>query len=208
MKKNGRTRALTTLAAFCLATMTGGAAPGDGKTAQELYQESVKLYQAQKYEEALKNFEAIVRQEPRFVHARSYAAKCREAIAAGKKPTHSLEGQLAQLTVNQVEFVNTDLGSVFEYLSQQSEELSGGKVVANFIYEGTDEQKRNTTVTLKLRNVPFTRLLDYIGQLSNTRFTYDEFAVVARPGGSAPPAQPQPAATETAKKSDLSSKFD
>jgi hypothetical protein len=205
MKKNGRFATWVTLAALCMAAMIS-ASFGQGKTIQQLYKESVKLYEEQKYEEALKGFEVVVQKVPRNVYARSYAAKCREAIKAGTKPTRSLQSQLAQLTLDSVEFVETDLGSALEYLSQRSEELSGGKVVANFIYQGTDEQKQKATVTLKLRNVPFTRVVEYVGQLTNTRFTYDEFAVVAKPIGS---PQPQSAAPEGgAKKEGISSKFD
>jgi hypothetical protein len=205
MRKNGRFTVFAALAALWVVAPIGSAF-GQGKTIQQLFRESEKLYEAQQFEEALKGFEAIVRKEPRFAHARSYAAKCREAIAAGARPTRSLEGQLAQITLDNVEFVEADLASVFEYLSLRSEELSGGKVVPNFIYKGSDEQKRKTTVTLKLRNIPLTRVIDYVGQLTGIRFTYDEFAVVASPPVGS--TQPKPAPEGGAKKDEISKKFD
>lgn len=161
------------------------------KTVQDVYNESVKLFEAGQFQQALGGFQTVLKYQPNFVYARSYAAKCIEAIKQGQgaaRPT--LEAGLANLVLPSVSFEGTSLGMVMEYLTQKSEELSGGKAVANFIYKGTDEQKNGTTVTLSLRNAPFREVLRYVGQLTNTQFKYEEFAIVATPAGSAVQATP------------------
>ena len=60
-------------------------------------------------------------------------------------------------------------------------EISGGKVVANFIYKGPADDKQTKTVSLRLSNVPLTEVIRYVGQLTSTKFRYDEFAVVGIP---------------------------
>ena len=46
---------------------------------------------------------------------------------------------------------------------------------------GTPEQRRDTLVTLSLRNVPMTEAIRYVGQLSGTHIKYEEHAIVADP---------------------------
>ena len=129
-----------------------------------------------------------------FEVVKAMAAKAREENDELRARIAALEAKLAQIVIPGVMFEATHLGLVFEYLTQKSEELSGGKVVANFIYKGTDEEKTRKLVTLNLRNAPFTEVVRYVGQLTDTVFTYEEFAIVGKPAGAAP----APPATPTA----------
>lgn len=177
-------------------------APAQEKqTVQDVYAQAIKQYEAGQYQEALKGFQTVLKYQPNFVYARSYAAKCVEALKKGDSARPTLEAGLTNLVVPSVNFEGTSLGLVFQYLTQKSEELSQGKVVANFIYRGTDQQKENTKVTLSLRNTPFRDVIRYVGQLTNTEFKYEEFAIVATPAGQAPTPTSAPAPT-------LESKFD
>jgi len=186
-----------------LALLPAGAQ--EKQTLQDVYSNAVKQFDAGQYQEALQGFQTVLKHQPNFVYARNYAAKCVEAIKKGAGNKQNLEARLAAIILPSISFEGTDLGLVFEYLTQKSEELSDGKVVANFIYKGTDDQKKNSLVTLSLRNTPFTDVIRYVGQLTGTQFKYEEFAIVAAPAGSAlEPAAPGEAAKTTA----LESKFD
>lgn len=190
------------IAAFALLTAAG--AQEKKQTLQDVYAGAVSQFNAGQYQQALQGFQTVLKHQPNFVYARSYAAKCVEAIKKGEGTKQNLEGKLAAITLPSISFEGTDLGLVFEYLRQKSEELSDGKVVANFIYKGTDEQKKNTLVTLSLRNTPFTDVVRYVGQLTNTEFKYEEFAIVATPVG----AGSGPVASDPGKAPALETKFD
>jgi hypothetical protein len=184
-----------------LTLFTAGAQ--EKQSLQDVYSGAVKQFDAGQYQQALQGFQTVLKHQPNFVYARNYAAKCIEAIRKGGGNKQNLDAKLAAIILPSVSFEGTDLGLVFEYLTQKSEELSDGKVVANFIYKGTDDQKKNSLVTLSLRNTPFTDVIRYVGQLTNTEFKYEEFAIVAAPVGSAPAAPEDPA-----KATALESKFD
>lgn len=174
------------------------------RTLQEIYNDAVKEFNAGEYESALEGFQTFLKHQPNYPYARAYVAQCQQKIRAGGKPKETLEAKLATLVVPSVNFESSSLALVFEFLTQKSEELSGGRVVANFIYKGSDEMKQNSAVSLSLRNAPFTDVIRYVGQLTNTVFTYEEFAVVATPVGTAS-ASPATTATQSAS---LESKFD
>ena len=154
------------------------------RTLKSIYADGVKLFEAEQYEAALEEFETFLKHQPNYPYARSYAAKCRQKIKEGVTTKRDLEAELAKITIPSIKFEETSLAMVFEFLRQKSEELSNGKSVANFIYKGSDEQKKATKVTLTLRNAPFTEVVRYVGQITRTQFSYEEFAVVATPAGS------------------------
>jgi len=155
--------------------------PAEAQSVQEVYNKGVALFNQQKYAEALVLFDAVVKAKPGFVYARSYAAKCRTALASNQGPKNNLEGQLSKVMLPNVEFNAAPIGDVLQFLSTRAREISNNTVAPNFIYKGTAEQRDNTLVSLNLRNVPLTEVLRYIGQLTRTTFIYEEHAVVADP---------------------------
>ncbi len=157
-------------------------APAEAQASvQAAYQKGMSLYNQQSYVEALAYFEAVLKAKPDFIYARSYASKCKTAIAANKGPKNDIEGQLAKLILPEVNFKEAPIGDVLNYLTTRADELSKGAVVPNFIYKGTAEQRQVTTVSLNLRNVPMSEALKYIGQLTRTKFRYEEHAIIADP---------------------------
>ena len=147
--------------------------------AQDLYTESVKLFDEGRYAEAAIGFDAVLKQRPNHVYARSYLGKSRAAIAQGASVKQTIEARLAKVVVPEINFQDASLGDVLDYVSARTGELTNGQLTPNVIYKGSGEQRQNTRITLSLRNVPMTEVIRYVGQLSNTRFSYDEHAVVA-----------------------------
>lgn len=169
---------LLSLLLFCFSLTDTTFAQNDVKT---VYNQGVQLYNEGKYEEAMMKFAAVLQANPRIVHARSYMAKCKTAMVSDRRPTNNIQGQLAQITIPELNFSDAPIGDILDYFTQRAEELSGGKVSPNFIYKGTPEQRRDTLVTLSLRNVPMTEAIRYVGQLSGTHIKYEEHAIVADP---------------------------
>ena len=153
----------------------------EAQSVQEAYKRGVQLYNQQKYAEALVIFDAVIKAKPDFVYARRYAAKCKTALASNVGPKNDLEGQLSKVMLPAVEFKAAPIGDVLQFISKRTSQISGGSVNPNFIYKGSAEQRANSTVSLNLRNVPVTEVIRYIGQLTRTKFTYEEHAIVADP---------------------------
>ncbi|HQZ28953.1 MAG: hypothetical protein KA250_13915 [Verrucomicrobiales bacterium] len=162
---------------------------------QAQFNEGVKLYNNGKYTDALLIFETILEQKADYVYARSYSAKCKTMIAQGAGPKNDLEGQISRILLPQVGFSDAPIGDVLDYLSARATELSGGSVVANFIFKGTPEQRQNILITLNVRNIPMNEAVRYVGQLANMRVKYEEHAIIIDPqltvpAGDAPAVEP------------------
>ncbi len=176
---------------ICVSTV----APSLGQqkaTIQTLYSEGVKLYEENRYAEAAEKFEAILTRSPGSLYARSYLGKCKAGIAHGGGTKNVLKSQLEKIKIPQIAFADAPIGDVMDYLSQRTTELSNDKVALNFIYKGTPEQRKNTLITLNLKNVPMTEAIRYIGQLTRTTFKYEEHAVIADPNGHTTAQAPAP----------------
>ncbi len=162
---------------------------------QNKYNQGVLLFNQGKFGEALVLFEEVLQARPDFVYARSYAQKCKTAIAQNLGPKNDLEDRLARLVVPEIAFSDAPVGDVLDYLAARAQEISKGETVVNFIYKGTPEQRNGTLVTLSLRNVPLNEAIKYVGQLSRSAIKYEPHAVVVDPGA---PAGPDPGSASPA----------
>ncbi|MDF1657912.1 MAG: tetratricopeptide repeat protein [Verrucomicrobiales bacterium] len=174
----------STSISLIVAILLGLSVFAQGQTLQAVFNEGVALYNQQDYRAALQKFERVLQTKPGFVYARNYAGKCRAEIAKGAGPKNDTEAVIAKIIIPEINVTDAPIGDVLDYLSDRAGELSGGKVVPNFIYEGSSEQRQNTLISLSLRNVPMTEAIRYVGQLSRTDFRYDPHAIVATPRGS------------------------
>lgn len=156
--------------------------------AQTVYNQGVLLFNQNKFEEALLLFEQVLQTRPDFVYARSYAAKCKAAIAKGSVSKNDLEGKLSKIILPEVNFAEAPLGDVMEYFTSRAQELSNGTIVVNFIYKGPAEDRSKVLISLSLRNVPMSEAIKYVGQLSRSRIKYEPHAIVIDPSPEAAPA--------------------
>lgn len=96
--------------------------------------------------------------------------------ANGKLTDPTLERQYAAIILPKVEFSEVTLSEALEGLRMLAKNASGGKVTPNVIVRGEDVAQRKLSINLS--NVPLTEALNYVGQLTNTRLTYDKHAVI------------------------------
>ncbi|MDF1825347.1 MAG: hypothetical protein P1U68_11935 [Verrucomicrobiales bacterium] len=169
---------LATLVATFFLSFTPAA---QGQTLQQVFDDGVTLYNQKDYTAALQKFEQVLRAKPTYVYARNYIGKCKAAIASGAGQKNDTEAQIARILIPEINLTDAPIGDVLLYLSSRAEELTGGKLVPNFIYEGTSEQRQNTLISINLRNVPMTEAIRYIGQLSRSDFRYEAHAIVVTP---------------------------
>lgn len=187
-------KSFSTPVTLLVALVLGLSSFAQGQTLQSVFNEGIALYKQQDYVGALRKFEKVLEAKPGYVYARNYAGKCKAEIAKGAGPKNETEAIIAKIIIPEINLTDAPIGDVLTYLSDRAGELTSGKVVPNFIYQGTGEQRQNTLISLSLRNVPMTEAIRYIGQLSRTDFRYDAHAIVATPRGS----QPTTTSTESA----------
>jgi len=165
--------------------IAGTPAQAQQQSVQQVYNQAVKDYEAQNFDAAKAGFQKVLRSRPGYVYARNYLAKTEKALKNPPPPTDTLEKQLAGIIVPKFTFEDATLGDIMRYLTQKSDELSEGKVVANFIYKGPPADRDNKALTLNLANLPMTEVIRYVGLQTGTRFTYEKYAVVGTPVGQA-----------------------
>ncbi|MEM1295832.1 MAG: hypothetical protein AAGH89_10740 [Verrucomicrobiota bacterium] len=166
-------------------------------TVKEVYEEGKRAYLGKDYEKALKAFEYVKKYYPRDPRVRSYIAKTQMALKEDR-PRASMEAQLRAVVIPSVEFEDATLDTVLEYLTQKTEELSGGKIRPNFVYRGSPQEKAQGGITLKLNHVPVSEVIRYVGQITRTQFKYEQYAITGVPLRMLSPVQPEtPAPAET-----------
>ncbi len=161
--------------------VAGTPAQAQQQSVQQVYDQAVKDFDAQNFEAAKAGFQKVLRSRPGYVYARNYLAKTEIALKNPPPSTDTLEKKLAAIVVPKFTFEDATLGDILRYLTQKSDELSGGKVVANFIYKGPAADRENKALTLNLANLPMTEVIRYVGLQTGTRFTYEKYAVVGTP---------------------------
>ena len=162
-----------------------------GESAQQLLTAAQVAYQKGDYEAAKRDFEMVLRIDPRNTTANGFLRllKAQQGKDGGGAAT---EKALAQLIIPQIQFKEATLGSALEFMKKKAAELSGGKQAVNFVVQpGVDQT--GTVVTVNLTNIPFTEALRYVGELANITFQYQKYAIVVRPRSAVATNAPVPA---------------
>lgn len=168
-------------------TFAGGAF---GESAQQLLSAAQLAYQRGDYESAKRDFEIVLRIDPRNTTANGFmrminAQKGKDGGGA------ATEKALAQLIIPQLQFKEATLGSALDFMKKKAAELSGGKQAVNFVVQPGIDQN-GTVVTVNLTNIPFTEALRYVGELANITFQYQKYAIVVRPRSAVATNAPAP----------------
>jgi hypothetical protein len=163
-----------------------------GQNVTELLNEGQRAYVRGDMATAREKFEMVRKIEPdnrtAINHIRLImAAELKEAREKG--PGNATEGALKGVIMPAVKFTDSSLAEALEFLRQKGNQAANGKASINFVMQ-LDEATKAKKITLSLQNVPFTEVLRYIGDLAEVQFVYDRFAIVVKPKGPAPAAQP------------------
>ena len=189
--KNFSSPGFTVFLSACLLTWFPSTGTADS---QDNYRNARVAEKEGDYRTAIAIYEALVSQYPRDPKLRAALAQARLAAREGA-PKGILEAKLKVVILPEVEFSDVDLDSVFLYLSQKTEELTGGKLRPNFIYKGSVEERTRPQITLRLSNVPVSEVIRYVGELTSTVFVYEPHAIVGTPSHlttAEPVAKPSP----------------
>lgn len=104
-------------------------------------------------------------------------------IRTQKKPDgSSLRKQYESVTLAKVEFADVTLQEALDGLRVLSKNTSNGKVIPNFIVK--DPTLGTKQVSLNLSGMPLTEVIQYLAQVTGSKASYDQHAVVfANPAG-------------------------
>jgi len=160
---------------FCSLLLTGMA---HAETAQQLLTAAQLAYQKNDYAAAKRDFEMVLRIDPRNATAIGFL-KTIQAHQAKDSGGAAVQKELAQVIIPKIELKEATLGSSLDFLKKKVAELSNGKQSVNFVVQpGVDPMTR---CTLSLTNVPLTEAVRYLGELANVSFQYQKYAIVVRP---------------------------
>ncbi len=120
-------------------------------------------------------FEEVLKTDPKNVTARNYLRMIASAEEKNGGNRSDLKAQLQTISLPSLEFREATLGSALDYLRQQAEKLSDGKVKFTFVLHPGVEA--STPLTLKLANIPFPEALRYVGDLTGVKFTVEAYAI-------------------------------
>lgn len=166
--------------------------------AESLATEAQRDFAAGRYNEAKTKFETILASNPKNVAAKNYL-KMIAAAEAEAGPGSKSESAFKKLILPKVEIREATLDSTLEYLRQQADKASNGKLKPNFVVQpGVDT---SAPVTLRLSEIPFTEALRYVGDLARVRFSFEAYAISVRPkkpATEAPAPSPTPEASQPA----------
>lgn len=160
---------------------------------QDLLTEAQRDYLRGDTDGAKQKFEQVLELQPRNLTAQNYL----RMIAAQEKTgggAGEMEKQLQALILDKVEFKDASVGSVLDYLKQNAARASKEKINVSFVVQVPAAVMDSKKVTLSLRNLPFTEVLRYLGELTGFQFVIEKYAILVREKTEAP-SSAQPAAT-------------
>lgn len=149
-----------------------GAFSLSAETVQEVYARGVRAYIGGNNDAAKALFTEVLKADPRNVSAAAYLKRINAT-----KPAVDLRKQMESLVVSKVDFSDTSLTTVLDYLPKLAAKESGGKTTLNLVRMFPAEFG-DKLITLKLSGVPMSSVLDYVSQMAGLKVEYQTHAVV------------------------------
>lgn len=104
---------------------------------------------------------------------------------SGAVAARSRAKMLSQITIPAIDFDNVTLSEGLEALAVMTEKASGDKkFAANFMVQDPAGKLSGKTLTLKLKGVPTSAVLQMMMDQVGAKVKYEEHAVVIKPAGS------------------------
>ena len=148
---------------------------------EAFYKQAEKAYQdgdLKGANSALRNVFAINRN-----HGPAYALALKLKSSGSNFKIKARKKQLAAVIIPTVEIEAIPLGEALQMLSTLVEETSKDKVIPNFVIHDSSNTLKDKPVTLKMKQVPASVVLDYLMNLSNATAKFDQYAITIKPRG-------------------------
>ena len=179
-----------------LALIAITAIPAHADKAAEMYQAGMVAVQEGDIVAAETAFRGALKLRPTYADARYQLTELknhREMIVARGRAK-----KLSQYTIDQVAFDKAELSEALAALGIMVEEKSEKKFSPNFIVQDPSKKLGETVVSLQVKGVPASAILDMLVKQAGGVVKYEEHAIIVKPAGSEPaPAPAKPAAEKT-----------
>jgi len=159
---------------FPLVVFLLGASSLFAESVQQTYARGVRAYAGGNVEAARKLFEEVLAAEPGNQGATAYIRN----IDATKPDNISLRKQMEAVIVPKVDFHDTSLTTVLDYLPKVVAEQSKGRATLNIVRLFPSDFGASKTITLELANVPMASVLDFVAQLAGVKMEFQAHAVL------------------------------
>ncbi|HEY8901551.1 MAG TPA: hypothetical protein VIM61_14150 [Chthoniobacterales bacterium] len=154
--------------------LTVAASVAQAESVQQVYARGVRAYSGGNLEQAQKLFREVLAADP----GNQPAALYLQRIAAEKPKNVDLRKQMEGVIVPKIDFRDTSLTTVLDFLPKVVAEQTGGHATLNIVRMFSSDYGREKLITLQLSGVPVTSVLDYVAQLANVKVAYQAHAVV------------------------------
>ena len=165
------------LVSVAVAQAATNAAPSIAEM-EQLFMEAVMLNSRGFYTEAEVRLKRLVELQPDQPTVRNLLRDVQAKLwQRDQDPVRLLKQRLAAITLASVQFRAAKPEDVIDYIRLESGRLTADKTEINFVWQ-VPANVATPPITLNLKNVPLTDVLNYVAQLAGVSYRMDAFAVI------------------------------
>ncbi|MCW1921923.1 hypothetical protein OKA05_05125 [Luteolibacter arcticus] len=168
-----------------LALIALTAIPAHADKAADMYQAGMTAVKEGDIQAAEAAFRGALKLRPTYADARYQLTQLngqRDAIMARGRAR-----KLSQYTIDQVDFNKAELSEALAALGVMVEEKSEKKFAPNFIVQDPTNKLGATIVTVQVKGVPASGILDMLVKQAGGVAKFEEHAIIIKPAGGAAP---------------------
>lgn len=125
---------------------------------------------------AIAAFKAAIELNPKHANARFRLGEVK--INAPGIKANAMEAKIGGITIPTYQIEDVTIKEALEVLAVAIEKQTKEEVAPNFVIEDPTKKLADAKVTMNIKNVPVSAILQYIHAQTNTKIRYDEHAVV------------------------------
>ena len=145
---------------------------------EQLFMEAVLLSSQGFYPEAEVRLKHLLELQPEQPTVRELLREVQlRRIQREQDPVGILKQKLAAISFPTVQFRDANPEDVIDFIRQETGKLAADKTEINFVWQ-VPRGALVSPITLNLKNVPLTEILNYLAQVTGLRYRVDAYAVV------------------------------
>lgn len=168
-------KTLIVLAVIALAA-PAASAQSSAKQAEAYYQKGLAAERAGDPDTAKAAYEAALKLHPGHANARYRAGQVK--INASSIKSAATKAKIGAVTIPVYQLEDATVQEAIQALGLAIEKASEEKIAPNFIIEDPNGKLAATRISMQLKNIPVSAVLEYIHSQAKTKARYDEHAVV------------------------------
>jgi tetratricopeptide (TPR) repeat protein len=147
--------------------------------ADAYYQQGLAAEKAGDPNAARDAYGAALRANPQHANSRFRLGQLRST--SGTLAAKGRESKIGAVVIPELKLDGATLAETIEFLGKLIERESKGEVAPNFVIQDPKNLMSEARISLQLKNVPTTAVLQYVTSAANAKIRYDEHAVVIEP---------------------------